>query len=499
MIVNKSMFSVTSSYYNIARMRQTFDDLQVQLATGKNAQTLSDMGSSRSTNIDLRNQLSHTNAYQKNITMVGTRLDVVDLVITRMDTIESEARGFAASDAAGEHQVNLTTAQSYARSHLDEVINLLNTEVAGRHMFAGSLTDVRPLESMNVLLDGQGGRDGFRTVVSQRKAADAGASGLGRLQFSAAAEIVTLAEDGTHPFGFKLDGASTDSVGVAIGVVGGAPPSMDIAFNLQPNPSEKIFVTLTMPDATTKTIELKAVTSGTPGAGEYSIGATTDDTAANFNTALQASVQALVPTELSAASVFAASDNFFNANGDTIQRVDGPPYDSATALKNATTSDTVAWYSGSSNTNPRSAVAVRVSDRATVGYGIEGNEKGFLELVRSLASVAVETFSLGDSTSEARYDALTDRQTSRLAESNNNRPGSIEVIAMELGVVRNTMGSYESLNNGYINQVETVIADLEDVSLEEVAMKLQAMNTRLQASYQTMSMVSQLTLVNYLR
>ncbi len=70
---------------------------------------------------------------------------------------------------------------------------------------------------------------------------------------------------------------------------------------------------------------------------------------------------------------------------------------------------------------------------------------------------------------------------------------------MELGVVRNTMGSYNDLNNGYANQVETVISSLEDAPIEEVAMKIQSLQVRLQASYQTMSIVSQLSLVNFIR
>ncbi len=499
MIVNKTMFSTSSAYYNIERMRQTFDDLQTQLATGKKAQTLSDMGGTRSTNIDLRHQLSLVNSFQDNITMVGTRLDVVDVVLQRLDTVESEVRSFAASDAAGENQINLTTAQSFARSHMDELVNLMNTNVAGRHMFAGSNTEQPPVKSMDILLNGEGGRDGFRTVVSERKAADAGAAGLGRLALSQNTNVVNIAEDGTHPFGFKLSGASTDSLGVNAGTVAGAPPALDITFNSPPNVGEKIFVTLTLPDGSSETLAFAATLSATPTADEYQVGATNDITAANFEAALQNKLLEKTTTTLNAASVFAAADNFFNGNGETIQRVDGPPFDSATALIAATSADTITWYEGSSSADPRKSVVARIADKANVGYGVEGNEKGFLELMRSVASVAVETFSLGDSTAGARYDALTDRQTDRLAENNNNRPGSIEVIAMELGVVRNTMGSYNDLNNGYINQVETVISGLEDAPIEEVAMRIQSLQVRLQASYQTMSIVSQLSMVNFIR
>ncbi len=53
MNVGKAMFAVSPAFSNISRMRETFDQLQVQLATGKKAQTLSDMGSGRGTSIDI--------------------------------------------------------------------------------------------------------------------------------------------------------------------------------------------------------------------------------------------------------------------------------------------------------------------------------------------------------------------------------------------------------------------------------------------------------------
>jgi len=499
MDVGKTMFSVSPAFTNVARMRERFDQLQVQLATGKRAQTLSDMGPGRGNNIDMRAQLAKNSAYQNSITMVGNRLDLLDLTLARFDTIESETRQFAAADSSGENQTTLTTAQGFASSSLDEVINLLNTDLAGRFIYGGTDTDDPPVKGLEAILNGEGGRDGFRTVVAERKAADAGASGLGRLALSASGSAVTLAEDGAHPFGFKLSGGSTDSLAVSISAPAGSPQTMDVTFTGQPNAGEKIFVTLTLPDSTTKTLELEATSANPPGDGKFTIGATTDASASNFQAALQTTLLQQTQTELNAASVFAAADNFFNGSGDTIQRVNGPPFDSATSLIAATASNTVSWYDGSSNAQARNSVSARIGENATINYGVEGNETGFLQLVRSLAAVSVETFSSSDATSEARYDALSDRQVTRLSENNNNSAGSIEVIAMELGVVRKTMGNYSELNSNYQNQLESVLARLENVSIEEVAVQLQTMQIRLQASYQTMSKLSELTLVNYIR
>jgi len=499
MIVNNNMFPVNVSYANVQRMRQQFDNLQMQLSSGKKAQTLSDMGSSRAISMELRQQVSRIDAFQNNIDLVGTRLDVLDLVLTRMNDIESEARKFAATDTVGENRINLTTAQNYSNSQLDEVINLLNSDVAGRYMLAGSNTEKPPVVSLDKMMNGDGTKAGFRTIVSERKAADAGANGMGRIGVVLAGATVTLSEDGVYPFGFKMGATSSESVAVSTTQPTGSPAAMGLTFTGVPNQGEKTFVTLTLPDGTSSTISLKATSNASAKPGEYSIGADAATTAQNFETALNSAISTLAGGELSAASVFAAADNFFNGNGDTIQRVSGPPFDSATSLVAATPGNTVSWYGGSSSSSARDSVGARVGESAAVKYGVEGNEKGFLELVRSLAAMAVETFSSTDTTSASRYSALTDRQTTRLAQSNNNSSGSLDVIAMELGIARNTMGNYGERNNSYKVQAQTVIGELENAPIAEVIMKIKNLDIRLQASYQAISVISKLTLVNYIR
>ncbi|VAW19772.1 hypothetical protein MNBD_ALPHA12-658 [hydrothermal vent metagenome] len=499
MIINKNMFSVNASYANVLRMRQQMDSLQIQLATGKKAQTLSDMGPNRAVGIDLRQQVSRIDAYQNNITMVGVRLDVVDLALTRMGDIASEARKFAATDTVGENKINLVTAQNYSSSQLDEVINLLNSKAAGRYLLAGSDTDDPPVASFDAMMNGEGAKAGFRTIVSERKAADAGANGMGRIGVALAGATLTLSEDGVHPFGLKMGAVSSESTAVSATQPAGSPAAMGLTFTAVPNEGEKTFVTFTLPDGTSSTISLTATSTTTPKEDEYTLGADAATTAQNFETALNSAISSLAGGELASASVFAAADNFFNGNGDTVQRVDGPPFDSATSLIAGTPSNSVAWYDGSSSASARKSVSARVGQSASVNYGVEGNEKGFLDLVKSLAAMAVETFPNTDATSEKRYGALVERQTALLAQSNNNSSGSLEVITMELGIVRNTMGNYLDRNNNYKVQAQTVISQLEDAPVSDVVMKIKNLDLRLQASYQVMSVISKLTMVNYIR
>ena len=90
-------------------------------------------------------------------------------------------------------------------------------------------------------------------------------------------------------------------------------------------------------------------------------------------------------------------------------------------------------------------------------------------------------------------------QSERLSESKNSEPGSIELITLELGQARAAIGNAKDRHTAYKAQLDTMLADIEQVSIEEVAMELLALKTRLEASYTTMSAMSQLSLVNYLR
>ena len=90
-------------------------------------------------------------------------------------------------------------------------------------------------------------------------------------------------------------------------------------------------------------------------------------------------------------------------------------------------------------------------------------------------------------------------RTTRLSEAHNSEPGSIELITLELGQARAAIGSAKDRHTAYKAQLDTMLATSRQVGIEEVAMEMLAVKTRLEASYTTTSAMSQLSLVNYLR
>ena len=97
------------------------------------------------------------------------------------------------------------------------------------------------------------------------------------------------------------------------------------------------------------------------------------------------------------------------------------------------------WYSGSDSTSPRDSVTAKVDDSTVVSYGIQANETGFVNMMRSLAAMSVETFASSDPTSHKRFDAVSRMQNERLSEQHNSEPGSVELIMLELGQARSAI------------------------------------------------------------
>jgi len=613
MIIGKSLYPLGAAFASVNNMQARMEDLQIQLATGKKSHSLSQLGNARSFDMTIRSRQSRIEAFQSNISMVDLRLDFLSNTLARLDEIEADSRGSVASGGIGSNGSNMITTQTLAGARLDEVITLLNSEVNGRFLLSGGHSDRKPVASLSAIMDGEGGRDGFRTVVGERKLADAGADGKGRLindtmpattasvfggavdgsellndaeigfadtetftltgggfapvnitftnvggatsgatlditvtdidafvaeinvqagaaiaavengeivitandlitpiasggtattgmiAANPALDTVSLSEDGAHPFGYKLSTVSTSSAAVSLTSPSGTPASLEVQFTGVPVSGEKISIGVTLPDGETHVIEFVAVTGAPVNPKEFQIDADVNVTAANFSNAISTELNRISTSVLEASSTYAAADNFFNASGDDILRVDGPPFDSAVAYKVATDSDTVSWYNGEDSSNARQTVRGRVDESTNVNYGVQANETGMVDLMRALSALSVEDYPDGDASANERFTEMTSKQLMRLAESNNNEPGSIELIALELGIARASNGSAKERHNNYSVQLANMLAEIEEAPIEQVAMELLSLQTRLQASYQTMSAVSQLTLVNYIK
>jgi flagellin-like hook-associated protein FlgL len=392
-----------------------------------------------------------------------------------------------------------TIDQKNATAQLDQILSLLNTRAGDRYLFSGSAVDQPSVETADHILNGDGARAGLKQIIAERKLADSGATPLGRLTISApSATSVAIAQDAS-PFGFKLASAGTTLTGATVTGPAGAPPSVSVDLGVtNPNAGETVRFAFTLPDGTTESLTLTATTSATPGPDEFAIGANSTATAGNLQAALTTAVSALVAVKLPAASAMAAAEDFFAIDGaNPPQRVAGPPFNTATALVDGTDVNTVSWYIGEDGSMPaRSTASARIDQSISVSYGLRANEDGIRWAVQSIAAFAAVSLSPTDPNGSEQYSALTTRVGSAL-----DRPQGMQGIPdieAEIAAAQTGLEAAKKRHTQTTSTLGDLLQQIESAPPEEIAARMLALQTSLQASLQTTAILYQTSILNYL-
>ncbi len=487
------------------KMRAQLEDLQRQIGTGKKAETFADLGLDRRTSLDTRSKMATIEGWNKSIEQGDLRIRFMMQNIEGFAKNASDSKGFARSGTYSLNTNGQLSGQVLATDRLSQSIDMLNVDVGGRYLFSGRSHDVKPVEAFSVIMKavGSSGPAGVKTLISERQQADAGVGNLGRLTNTLAGTTVTVAREASDPpYGYTIASTSSTSPNIAAALAAGPPASA--SFNVATNPTagDKVTLTLSLPDSTTVDITLEARQASAPGAAEtgFVIGASAAATAANLQASVTAALQKQTATSLGVASAMIASRDFFaGSSTNPPLRVPGPSFATATAPPApGAAGATVIWYKGddSAAVQARNTANVQVDESQTVAAGARANEQAFREGLTSLVVFATTIFSTADPNSAARYEAMADRVGTGLSFNNVQSP---EHIAVEISAAQSAMKSATERHKISTNFLESARASVEDPNDSEVAAALLSMQTRMQASYQTTSILAKLTLTDYLR
>jgi flagellar hook-associated protein 3 FlgL len=179
-------------------------------------------------------------------------------------------------------------------------------------------------------------------------------------------------------------------------------------------------------------------------------------------------------------------------------RVSGTPPSAATSLVSGTPANTVSWYTGNPGptASARASSTARIDQSVTVQYGAQADEPAIRSQLQTLAVFAAFTTSPTGTNSAAQVAALTQRVTQNLSP----QPGqqTIQDIQSDFATAQTTIQNATARQTQTKSMLQTLIDQAETVSPDQVASEILALQTNLQASYQTTSMLSQLTLTKYL-
>ncbi|SHH68529.1 flagellar protein [Bradyrhizobium erythrophlei] len=179
-------------------------------------------------------------------------------------------------------------------------------------------------------------------------------------------------------------------------------------------------------------------------------------------------------------------------------RVSGSPLGSATSLVSGTPANTVSWYTGNPGptSSARASSTALVDQSVTVQYGIQADEPAIRSQVQALAVYAAFTASPTGTNSAAQISALSSRITQNLTP----QPGqqTIQDIQTDMATAQTTIQDAGARQAQSQSMLQNIVNTTETVSTDQVASEILALQNSLQASYQTTSMLSQLTLTKYL-
>jgi flagellar hook-associated protein 3 FlgL len=510
----------------IMDLRNQLDTLTQQLASGKISNTYAGDGTGRGLAIGLRSQISNIASYADTATNLNTRIGVANLSLQRLVAIGSEVKGAAVSAGSTLDNTGQTAGQKTASLDFYDSVDMLNAQSGDRYLFSGRATDTAPVAPADQIMNGNGAAiAGLKQVIAERGQADLGAAGNGHiLQSQPTPTSIQIGEDfaanpaatppvAATPFGIKLSAISTTSTTATVTQPTPTPPP-PVPQTVPPTPPSPVAMSVdlgatnakegdqfkfsfTMPDGTSEDIVLTASAQTPTPTGSFPIGADSTATTTSLNTALTTAVTNLANGPMLAASAIQSGNEFFD---QPPMRVSGSPASSATSLVAGTAANTVIWYNGEQNTaangSARGSAVSQIDSSITVQYGARADEQALRTQLQNVAVFAAVTTSVTDVNASGKIAALNTRVAQNLAVI----PGTqtIQDLQADFAGAQASIKSTTDRQTQSKAMAETMLDSIEGVNNDEVATKILALQTALQASYQTTSQLYQMSLVKFL-
>jgi flagellar hook-associated protein 3 FlgL len=489
--------------------RARLDDLSRQLSSGRRAETYGDLGPGRRSSLDAHAKLSQIGSYMQGIEQADLRVKTMTTSLEVLSRLSLEARGDLVERMGAPADPARPDLRAASYQRLSLAIDALNVEIGGTRLFAGRASDTDPLPSAEVLLDGlpatgtEPARAGLRALADERLLAHGAKppalDGRLALAHDGVSPSLTIAPSPSATFGFELRGATAAFTTLTPGADPASDPAT-LAINRVPQDGETLVVELAdrLDAPATYRIELTARSSGPVSQGEFLIGADAAQTAANVRAALEAAIAVEARDRLAPRVVAEVAGEFFASDpaSNPVRRVDAVAAP-AEAYVAGDASTQVLWYRGevgAPGDDPRQAARLRIDESQVVGVGARANEEAIARLVSDLATFALAEFGEGP-VAQAAFDEIARPAVER---TRTEGAGSIQQIAIEVGFAATSAKDASKRHAATEQMLRDVVDEVEGISQEEVAARILALQTSLEASFRATALLSRLSLANYL-
>ena len=126
------------------RNKQLLLEAQVRVTTGKRINKPSDDPIGMGKVLNYRKIISQIEQYDENIAHGKNQIEFTETILEQVDTLLSEAEGWANKFAGGYNADQQATALIQVQAIYDEIMNLANTNIGDNFLFAGHVTNTTP-------------------------------------------------------------------------------------------------------------------------------------------------------------------------------------------------------------------------------------------------------------------------------------------------------------------------------------------------------------------
>ncbi|MCB1556522.1 MAG: hypothetical protein KDJ15_04325 [Alphaproteobacteria bacterium] len=175
--------------------------------------------------------------------------------------------------------------------------------------------------------------------------------------------------------------------------------------------------------------------------------------------------------------------------------------------------DTVVGYSAVLSSGKSKSIFVRVDEKTELDYTVKANESGFRDILVAIGAIKNLTQSLDEVTREADDPAATVTAPGATKQEQNENfyqvfndlarmlTTGIDSLVNERFSLSQVQAQMNQIQENYKiekNVLSGIISDVEDVDLNETAVKLNSLQIQLEASFRVTASLSDLSLVNFI-
>jgi flagellin-like hook-associated protein FlgL len=496
------------------RSQQTLHELQVQVSTEKVSQTYSGIAREAGRLIKLENTRATLDRFKVNNELMMSRLDAISTTVVGIESTISNLRQTLLTSGNGQplDRTRVDDLQRWAFRAMQDMQDYLNSDLAGRFLFAGSRATTRPVDlGLTTLEDFQAIYDGAAVKYPETRDAHLqdfsfstdGAGNSDWLQFEedAGAGLSRISSTTTQ-FVNVVPGSRITIEGTPGGLndgtftvvsVGGGGTTIDVA-TVKFEDEGPVAATLSGPDNL-------ILTPAETGALTFASGATE-------------TLTATIPGSLAGLPEGAAFTVAGTATNDGTY----------TVLSNDGTTVTIASKKlldqgsvGAEVPGSISSVSYYRGDEIAVSHAVDADRRFALDLsavhpafekaIRAMGLLAQGVFGTSgglDQSPERVEQAIALLNSALDVTAEDERPfgqerkGNIETVEMTIGFEQVLLDETNRRHNELIAMMDGNVLEIENVDTTETISKLLDVSRSVEASLQVIAMVRELSLTNFL-